>query len=177
MQELTKRQLKYRAYLATEHWASLRLAALARDGGKCIRCGEEERLQVHHRVYRGRYEDSVLEDVETLCRKCHRLEHGIGPSDQESLAREMEHYFNYQRRPPIGQWLELRRLIKEQGDIFGLFGDLMFKYVSYVLAHEREGATPGWWMNPEKKQFWFKRAHRLRQRLNERNLSDVGQAL
>lgn len=168
MAALSKRQKAYRVYLATEHWRLLKASAVVRDGGVCVRCGGMERIQVHHRVYRGRYEDSLLEDLETLCRKCHRLEHGLGPTDQESLAREIERHFHYQRRPPVGQWMELRRLMDSEGEIYGVFGDLMFQYVSCVLAHEMESGTPNWWMDPVKSQFWFNRAHRLRERLNER---------
>ncbi len=67
----------YRRYLQSEHWVFLRAAAIERDGGKCVKCGSEEFLQVHHLVYRHPWESGVLEDVETVCRKHHRAAHGI----------------------------------------------------------------------------------------------------
>lgn len=78
MQELTHRQRAYREYQATDHWAALRTAAVARDGGKCVRCGSTAILQVHHTLYRTPFEAGILSDVETLCRQCHRKEHGFG---------------------------------------------------------------------------------------------------
>ena len=51
--------------------------AITRDGGKCVKCDSEDRLQVHHKLYRKRWEDGVLEDVETLCFRCHGAEHGF----------------------------------------------------------------------------------------------------
>jgi hypothetical protein len=36
-------------------------------------------LQVHHKVYRKTPQDTLLEDLETLCEKCHAGEHGKAP--------------------------------------------------------------------------------------------------
>lgn len=74
--ELTVKQKAHRAYLRSDHWKGLRDAALARDKYRCVGCGCGEQLEVHHEVYRGRFEDGILEDVVTLCRRCHRVTHG-----------------------------------------------------------------------------------------------------
>jgi hypothetical protein len=76
--KLTERQRQHRAYLITDHWKQLRSKAIERDGGKCLDCGGNEILQVHHLVYRERLEDGILEDVITLCKRCHRSRHGLG---------------------------------------------------------------------------------------------------
>lgn len=87
---MTKRQEAYRKYLKTAHWEDLRTRAIKRDGSRCRRCNSSTRLQVHHLCYRGRYEDTVLEDLETICRECHRKEHGLGPNEYESYYRVLE---------------------------------------------------------------------------------------
>lgn len=53
--------------------AELKLRAKMRDGFKCVRCGSEEKLRVHH--IRNTKSHS-LDDLETLCQTCHHAEHG-----------------------------------------------------------------------------------------------------
>jgi hypothetical protein len=53
--------------------AELKLRARMRDGFKCVRCGSTENLRVHHK--KGT-KSHLLEDLETLCQKCHHAEHG-----------------------------------------------------------------------------------------------------
>jgi len=74
---MTPRQIAYQEYLKSEHWALLRAKALHRDKNRCQECKTTKRLHVHHLKYRLRFEDSVLEDLKTLCFKCHEKEHGF----------------------------------------------------------------------------------------------------
>lgn len=53
-------------------WAELRLRAKIRDGFECVRCGSSEDLAVHH--IKG-LKSHRLENLETLCRKCHQAVH------------------------------------------------------------------------------------------------------
>lgn len=53
-------------------WAELRLRAKIRDGFECVRCGSNEDLAVHH--IKG-LTSHQLENLETLCRKCHQAVH------------------------------------------------------------------------------------------------------
>ena len=53
--------------------AELKLRAKMRDGYKCVRCGSTEKLAVHHRKGTKSHR---IEDLETLCQKCHHAEHG-----------------------------------------------------------------------------------------------------
>lgn len=76
---MTERQKEYLAYLESPHWKALRGEALKRDGNKCTRCGSGIILQVHHMIYRTRFEDSLVEDLITLCKECHQAEHGKNP--------------------------------------------------------------------------------------------------
>lgn len=74
---MTARQLEYEAYRLTPHWENLRQTVLCRDGRKCVKCGSRERLQAHHKFYRPKFEDSIPDDLITLCRPCHEMVHGI----------------------------------------------------------------------------------------------------
>lgn len=53
--------------------AELKLRAKMRDNFKCVRCGSSENLRVHHK--KGTKSHS-LDNLETLCLKCHKAEHG-----------------------------------------------------------------------------------------------------
>jgi hypothetical protein len=53
--------------------AELKLRAKMRDGFKCVRCGSEEKLRVHHKRTT---KSHSLDDLETLCLTCHHAEHG-----------------------------------------------------------------------------------------------------
>jgi group II intron reverse transcriptase/maturase len=53
--------------------AELRLRAKMRDDFCCVRCGATDNVSVHH--LKGT-KSHQLEDLETLCQKCHHAEHG-----------------------------------------------------------------------------------------------------
>lgn len=76
---LTAGQQWYADYLASERWQRQRERAIARDGGRCRVCNDNERLEVHHRSYEhARPEaDELLElrDLTTMCRRCHKHMH------------------------------------------------------------------------------------------------------
>lgn len=71
---LSRREWYRQIYMLSDHWRELRGRAIQRDGGKCVRCHSTIGLQVHHLKYRSIF-DVRLEDLETLCAPCHRLEH------------------------------------------------------------------------------------------------------
>ena len=72
----------YLEYLKSDHWRQLRRAVIKRDGIQCTRCPAKKRLQAHHLFYRERWEDSVPEDLITLCFHCHKAAHGLVPVAQ-----------------------------------------------------------------------------------------------
>jgi RNA-directed DNA polymerase len=57
--------------------AELKLRAKMRDGYRCVRCGATEDLRAHHKKGTKSHR---LEDLETLCQKCHHAEHGYRQS-------------------------------------------------------------------------------------------------
>lgn len=165
---LSKRQKAYREYLKSEHWEALRESALVRDGRKCVLCSSTDRLQVHHKVYRGRLEEGLLEDLETLCRKHHRLEHGFGPTDFEAKAREIGLMFRYQKMPVPADWKELMALRTDYYDEVLIFAELMFDYVYHGCAARHEGYETDWWMDEARRDYWFHRAFRVRESIQKR---------
>lgn len=68
-----------------EEWSDIRLEAIERDGGKCTRCGATRQevkealghdLDVHHIIPLREFDEleaaNELENLVTLCRRCHR---------------------------------------------------------------------------------------------------------
>ena len=49
---------------------------LERDGWRCQKCGSLENLQVHHKIRRSQQGNDSLENLVTLCARCHMAEHG-----------------------------------------------------------------------------------------------------
>lgn len=71
--EEDERQEKYREYLLSAYWESLREQVLARDK-VCTECRSNVNLQVHHLSYRGWYKER-LTDLVVLCGNCHHNTH------------------------------------------------------------------------------------------------------
>lgn len=67
--------LPYKDYLKSEHWQGVREYALLRAKGRCQLCNSPDRLQVHHRTYKGKGAEDYA-DVVALCHKCHAKFHG-----------------------------------------------------------------------------------------------------
>lgn len=66
-------------FLRSEQWQTLRLMCIATDGGKCVLCGKlDVSNDAHHLFYRPNWKDTKLDDLLTLCRKCHRTVHELG---------------------------------------------------------------------------------------------------
>lgn len=67
----------YDAYLATEHWASLRNKVLDQRGRVCENCElRPMELHVHHLFYRNLYNVKV-KDLMILCFECHKKVHEL----------------------------------------------------------------------------------------------------
>ena len=65
---------------ATQRWAALRLEALRRDGQLCADCAAQGRTNgaelVHHvKPIRDGGDPWALENIKSLCRDCHQVEH------------------------------------------------------------------------------------------------------
>jgi len=65
---------EYTAYIQSAKWRKKAQAAIKRAGDKCERCGMSKwssPLEVHHKHYQN-FENEKPEDLEVVCRKCHK---------------------------------------------------------------------------------------------------------
>lgn len=67
--------MKYKEYLKTTRWQTLRSFALKRDDNRCRVCSDSKQVEVHHRTYGSINTQAELDDTITLCHKCHDLFH------------------------------------------------------------------------------------------------------
>ncbi|MGL5749650.1 MAG: HNH endonuclease, partial [Paraclostridium sp.] len=69
---------KYKEYLKSDKWSEIRKIILSRDNNKCVKCSSSKNLQVHHSTYDNIFnEENNLDDLVTLCKTCHNVEHGF----------------------------------------------------------------------------------------------------
>lgn len=73
--EKHKCEVMYYNYLHSEKWREKRRLALKRDGYRCQMCGTGINLNVHHISYANLGTDAEMDDIVTLCEKCHEKVH------------------------------------------------------------------------------------------------------
>ena len=69
------RQRMPRLKLPSADYQVLRDQVLKRDGWRCQLCGTSNNLEVHHIRSRSRLGDDTLQNLITLCAKCHATIH------------------------------------------------------------------------------------------------------
>ena len=82
----SERQLAYAEFLKSDFWQQLRAKQL-KHSPACERCQCTTSLQVHHTVYREWY-STQIDDLETLCRRCHLRHHGLQDKKRKRKRRE-----------------------------------------------------------------------------------------
>jgi len=70
--------INYKEYLKSDYWLSIREQVYERDNHKCKLCDSGKHICVHHLSYENLYNER-LEDLITLCRKCHYIIHKQNP--------------------------------------------------------------------------------------------------
>ena len=66
-----------RTFYHTPEWKKVRIKTLARDDFRCVKCGDENaQLHVHHIKPVAKGGTDELDNLMTLCLKCHRKIHG-----------------------------------------------------------------------------------------------------
>jgi len=84
---------QYYTYLKSQSWKEIAVAAKNRDKWKCRLCNSGLDLNVHHRSYDilGKEADH-MEDLVTLCARCHKTFHHVVPEPKEApaLAKKKE---------------------------------------------------------------------------------------
>ena len=53
------------------NWMALRLTVLERDRYQCVKCGSTENLHVHHIQARRKHGTNQMDNLQTLCDRCH----------------------------------------------------------------------------------------------------------
>lgn len=61
---------EYTEYMKSEAWNERRLARLQKAKYRCERCGERDKLDVHHKTYE-HLGNEPLSDLIALCQSCH----------------------------------------------------------------------------------------------------------
>lgn len=59
------------SYYLQEEWRTTRERVIARDK-TCVRCGSDEKFEVHHKKALSIGGDNSDDNLETLCQDCHR---------------------------------------------------------------------------------------------------------
>lgn len=99
MPVLTK--LEYSKFLESDFWKDLTSKKIA-SIGRCERCNKTETLQSHHKFYRDDWHETKMEDLEVLCRECHKKEHGITESEDiivdDIILREDKPFKNRRKK-------------------------------------------------------------------------------
>lgn len=77
-------------YLYSDHWKELRAKKLEKNPN-CEKCGRSVCVDVHHLIYRNLF-DVTIDDLQSLCRKCHDEEHKkkIDKNEKDDYQREIK---------------------------------------------------------------------------------------
>ncbi len=114
------RKTIYKRYLNSGHWQRLRKSAFERDNYKCINCGSNKKLRGHHIKYRRNLKDCIVDDIQTLCEKCHDKYHKEKRQKRKEARKLKPRKFNPARL--IGNFsatdLEFEKILK----LFDRFG-------------------------------------------------------
>ena len=78
-------------FYLSQRWRDMREYAFKRDFGLCVKCGAPGEI-VHHKIHLTpqNIDDPFIslneENLVTLCRDCHAIEHNGGPATAEGLT-------------------------------------------------------------------------------------------
>ncbi len=96
---------QYLRYIKSNKWASIKKRVLARDHQKCVKCGTNKDLEVHHLTYEHLYkEENYLYELITLCKKCHEKETNKG-----------KQVYSKYKEITSKQYIEKQEYLKERG--------------------------------------------------------------
>ncbi len=90
-------------FLQSTHWGRIRGLALLRDGN-CRLCSSDGPLEVHHRWYPDNPYEVRVQDVTTLCRRCHQGVHRHVIGQNSSASWGFEWWPFGRRRAYVSPW-------------------------------------------------------------------------
>lgn len=68
----------YNEFLKSLYWEKIRIIILKKYNFCCCSCKSTKYLNVHHKTYDNHFnEHNHLEDLEVLCRDCHKKKHNL----------------------------------------------------------------------------------------------------
>lgn len=73
---LRKAREYYKEYLLTEMWKELKKQCLEKSNFRCEFCGMKA-MTAHHVVYPRNFSDDAIDNLVSVCDRCHGLTHGI----------------------------------------------------------------------------------------------------
>lgn len=96
--------LEYSDFLKTVYWRCISNYLRREAGKKCVKCGSNKNLCVHHKTYvhHGK-EHLFLEDLEVLCGDCHANEHLQQKENKEFNVRQLEEPLHLPRTYEINE--------------------------------------------------------------------------
>lgn len=78
---------KYKDYLRSPEWKAKRKELFSLRGKKCERCTATKQLHIHHLTYKNIFNEP-LEDLQILCKFCHKKEHNIQNKKRASKIKK-----------------------------------------------------------------------------------------
>lgn len=72
---LARWRVEHRKFLQSDAWKEIRETALVHYGRACVRCRSTVGLHVHHKSYKRHGGRERMEDLEVVCRVCHKEFH------------------------------------------------------------------------------------------------------
>jgi 5-methylcytosine-specific restriction endonuclease McrA len=84
--------VNYTGHLRSRYWKRLRIYKCVLVGWRCQRCGAEtDALQMHHSTGYDVLGTEQLSDLEALCARCHRTEHGLHVASKHDRPDDSEY--------------------------------------------------------------------------------------
>lgn len=109
-------------YLKSDHWVSLRSKKLELNPC-CQECGSDFMVEPHHKDYKNLY-DVTLDDLKSLCRKCHNKVHeDLNTETRKIFGKLQEKMRSRQRRFAYRNWNIFRhrtRIIRNVSRMSGM---------------------------------------------------------
>lgn len=128
--------MEYKEQLKNQLWLDKRNRILQRDKFRCVCCGKESNLQVHHKRYiAGRFAwEYSDEDLITLCQECHRKIHNIPKKQFKGKITDLKKIDDTLLRPVFYRALSAKR------EGFTASELIMYSlYISQVVVSDENG--------------------------------------
>lgn len=103
--------LRYREYLSSNNWKAIRSQVALLRGYQCERCNidlKNIRFDIHHKTYENIFKEK-LEDLELLCRSCHKAHH------RNIKLSKKKNRFSFERKCQMLETKSGRRRLRRLG--------------------------------------------------------------